>query len=86
MDDQTHQNQSTYEHEIPLPIKSPNLSIIIQNFKAQITREIRRSGEYEFAWQRSFYDRIVRNDYELNLFREYIIHNPGILKEELVEE
>ncbi|MBN2541256.1 transposase [bacterium] len=84
--DRTHQQQSMNQHQISLPIKSPNLSIVIQNFKAQITRDIRKSGEYSFAWQRSFYNSIVRNNYELNLFREYITKNPEILKEELKEE
>jgi hypothetical protein len=28
------------------------------------------------VWQRSFYDRIIRNDYELERTREYIRNNP----------
>ncbi len=28
-------------------------------------------------WQRSFYDRVIRNDRELNAIREYIQANPG---------
>ncbi len=27
-------------------------------------------------WQRSFYDRIIRNEIELNKIREYIFKNP----------
>ncbi|MCH8019984.1 hypothetical protein IH785_08990 [candidate division KSB1 bacterium] len=28
------------------------------------------------VWQRSFFDRVIRNDDELNRIREYILHNP----------
>ncbi|MCH7677032.1 hypothetical protein IH879_19085 [candidate division KSB1 bacterium] len=27
-------------------------------------------------WQRNYYDRIIRDEDELNRIREYIIHNP----------
>ncbi|MFC1678566.1 hypothetical protein ACFLZ9_02385 [Patescibacteria group bacterium] len=37
---------------------------------------IHKSGLSEFAWQRSFYDRIVRNEDELNRIRKYILNNP----------
>ncbi|MBK6910938.1 MAG: hypothetical protein IPH10_08425 [bacterium] len=28
------------------------------------------------VWQRSFYDRIIRNEHELGLARQYIMDNP----------
>ena len=28
------------------------------------------------VWQKSFYDRIIRNSFELGIIREYILHNP----------
>lgn len=30
----------------------------------------------EKLWQRSFFDRIIRNDHELGLARKYIVENP----------
>ena len=58
---------------------SPNkntLSVIIRTFKAAVTRQCRLNGHEHLKWQRSFYDRIVRNDDELNRIREYIHYNP----------
>ena len=28
-------------------------------------------------WQRSYYDHIIRNEYSLNMIRQYILYNPG---------
>ncbi|MCX6807390.1 MAG: hypothetical protein NTZ80_01085 [Patescibacteria group bacterium] len=53
------------------------IPIIINHFKSAVTREIRRQNlDVNFAWQKSFYDRIIRDDDELNRIREYIIQNP----------
>ena len=27
-------------------------------------------------WQRNYFDRVIRNDVELNAIREYIVNNP----------
>ena len=65
---------------IPLSIISNNkygkLSKIIKSFKNAVTTHIKNS-KYVFAWQRSYHDRIIRNDEELNRIREYIIENPS---------
>ena len=53
----------------------PNLSNIIGGFKAGVSREIRGLG-LPFIWQRSFYDRIIRNESELLKIRKYIKLNP----------
>ena len=58
---------------------SPNkntLSVIIRTFKAAVTRQCRLNGYEHFKWQRSFFDRVIRNDDELNKIREYILYNP----------
>ena len=58
---------------------SPNrktLSVVIRTFKAAVTRQCRLNGHGHFKWQRGFYDRIVRDEDELNRIREYIITNP----------
>lgn len=51
------------------------LSIIIQQFKRQVTIET-RSLHNKKIFQRSFYDRIIRNEKELYNIRKYIIDNP----------
>jgi REP element-mobilizing transposase RayT len=53
------------------------LPVIIGSFKSSVTRLIRKSdyGRY-FAWQKSYYDRIIRNDNELKTLRNYIKTNP----------
>lgn len=53
------------------------LSKIIHWYKSSIKREIRKKYENsEFSWQKSFYDRIIRNEKELLKIREYIEENP----------
>ncbi len=53
------------------------LSKIIHGFKSSVTREIRKKFENsEFAWQKSFYDHIIRNEKSLFNIRQYIINNP----------
>lgn len=48
-----------------------SLSSIIMSFKRAITNKCKRK-----VWQRSFYDRIVRNKKEFDEINEYIIYNP----------
>ena len=50
---------------------APTLSQVIKNFKENVTRNIGFS-----VWQRSFYDRIIRNEQEYRAFWEYIETNP----------
>jgi REP element-mobilizing transposase RayT len=57
------------------------LSKIIQGFKAAVTKEINKiqkiQNDFHFQWQKSFYDRIIRDEDELNRVRKYIIDNPA---------
>lgn len=49
------------------PLRRWNISNAIKGFKIGVTKEIRQNyGNYEFAWQRSFYDIIIRNDQQLH--------------------
>ncbi len=50
-------------HELSLQHKS--LSTVIGYFKMNSSRDIHKSGLTNFKWQRSFYDRIIRNEKEL---------------------
>jgi putative transposase len=55
-----------------------SLSAIMRSFKSAVTKEIniRRGTPGASIWHRSFYDRIVRNQKELERFRRYIVNNP----------
>lgn len=52
------------------------LSKVIQSFKSSCTKEIKCTGFNNQVWQRSFYDRIIRNETELYRIRKYISENP----------
>ena len=52
-----------------------SLATVIRGFKSAITKYARERG-IAFAWQTRFYDRIVRNQNELNAIVEYIENNP----------
>jgi REP element-mobilizing transposase RayT len=53
------------------------LSKITKSFKEIFVKQIRKQYQnYDFKWQRSFYDRIIRNEKELYNIRQYIINNP----------
>jgi putative transposase len=49
---------------------------IIRAFKGAVTYRIRREAGYGFAWQRGFYDSVVRDAVMLDKLRLYIINNP----------
>lgn len=53
------------------------LSKLIQQFKRTVTIKIKsRAYKLNFKWQRSFYERIIRNERELFNIRRYIHQNP----------
>ena len=65
--------------------KKWNLWNIIKLFKSFFTKNINKSqNKIYFAWQNNYYDRIIRNDDELDRIRKYIIENP--LKWELEKD
>ena len=60
------------------------LSDVIERFKSLTTKRyidgVRVHGWHSFSgklWQRSFHDRIIRNETELNNMRTYICNNPS---------
>ncbi|MBA4250756.1 MAG: hypothetical protein C0425_01840 [Chlorobiaceae bacterium] len=66
------------------PQRKSSLSQIIQWFKTMTTneflREIKNNNWEPFhgkLWQKNYYERIIRNEIELNKVREYIINNPS---------
>jgi REP element-mobilizing transposase RayT len=56
--------------------KIKSLSQIIGALKTMSSKELHLKGLKEFKWQRSFYDRIIRNEKELYQIRKYIEQNP----------
>ncbi len=61
----------------------PTLGQLVRAFKAVITRRIRQAGGEGFAWQRNYYERIIRNERELHAIRRYIRDNPTRWAEDL---
>jgi REP element-mobilizing transposase RayT len=54
----------------------PVLGKIIRAYKARAAKFVHDAGFTEFAWQRNYYEHIIRNGESLNRIREYIIYNP----------
>ncbi len=54
--------------------KQNRLATIIGGFKQSITR-FARTQQPSFAWQERYYDRIIRNQDEMNRIAEYIDNN-----------
>ena len=58
--------------------KPDSLGAIIGQYKSRTTRKINRlrntSGNH--IWQRNYYDRVIRNEKELQAIRRYIENNP----------
>ena len=63
------------EYQNKLGPQSKNLSSIIRGFKIGV-KKFCTNNNVIFAWQSRFYDRIIRNEKELNNIRQYIIDNP----------
>ncbi|MEM9953915.1 MAG: hypothetical protein AAF846_20060 [Chloroflexota bacterium] len=53
---------------------------MIGSYKSVVTRQINliRETKSPPIWHRSFHDRIIRNDVELNKLREYTLYNPSL--------
>lgn len=55
---------------------APTLGNIVRAYKAASTRLIRQAGAPDFAWQRNYYEHVVRDEKSLNRIRQYILDNP----------
>ncbi len=53
-----------------------SISNVIGSFKSLTTIALHKLGLIDFKWQRSFYDRIIRDEKELFYIRRYIEQNP----------
>ncbi len=67
--------------DAPRPTKAVSGSIgsLVGTFKSSATKRINHKyGEYSSPiWQRGYYDKIIRNERQLNAIRQYIIDNPA---------
>jgi putative transposase len=70
----------------PTTLKSNSLGSIIGQFKSIVTKQINRIRNHPGmpAWQRNYYEHVIRNEKDLNQIRQYIKDNP--LQWELDEE
>ena len=55
---------------------APTLGTIVGSYKSAVSKHIRRSGFTEFAWQRNYFEHIIRNDHSYEYIANYIINNP----------
>ncbi|MCK5122577.1 MAG: transposase [Candidatus Pacebacteria bacterium] len=60
----------------PQTQKIKPLSELIGAFKTTSSNLIHQNSLSEFQWQRNYYDRIIRNEKELDKIRKYIFENP----------
>ena len=55
---------------------SQTIGSIIRGFKIGVTKYARNKTNVYSVWQPNYYDRIIRNEDELNRIRAYILQNP----------
>ncbi len=61
-----------YQHVIPKSVGS-----IIRTYKAAVTRWCNKNGSEHFAWQRNYYEHVIRDENDLERIRNYIASNPA---------
>ena len=76
--DEPRSYQPTASDSTPPPQKRHGLPEIVRALKTFSARLInqRRDTQGVPVWQRNYYERIVRNEHELNTIRQYIDENP----------
>ena len=70
-----HQHRREPHH--PNPSSKKTVGRIIGAFKTTSSKMIHNAGYLDFDWQRSFYDRIIRSERQLQNTRMYIRNNPS---------
>lgn len=71
------QNDVGTGRDLSLPnSKIKSVSSIMGAYKTTTSKNIRNAGNFEFQWQRSFHDVIVRNKIAYQNFIKYIEENP----------
>ena len=60
-----------------MPVSKPSLGVIVRSLKSATTKQVHELGGHaDRLWQPNYYERVVRNEQELNRIRQYIISNP----------
>ena len=59
------------------PQRMSMLNEMMRTFKAVTSHTIRKNGTSSFAWQRDYYEHIIRNQDQLDFVRTYISNNPA---------
>lgn len=65
----------SYRH-MGLMNQTPTLGYIVRYFKGKTSYELHANGFNVKIWQRNYYERIIRNERELEKIRRYIYLNP----------
>lgn len=64
-------------------LKPGSLPVAIRSFKSIVAKTAHKKFSIiKFNWQAGFYDRIIRNETELNKIREYIQNNPKMWEQD----
>ncbi|MEN8194667.1 MAG: transposase [Bacteroidota bacterium] len=74
-------NENNVGNNYSCSLQNRNMELlpkIISQFKSSVTRQIRKQfNNYDFAWQKSFFDHIIRTEKSLFNIRNYIFYNPS---------
>lgn len=72
----TRRSKSNIQSSFQSP--SQTIGSVIRGFKSAVTHSINalRNSPGSPVWQRNYYERVIRNENELNGLREYINYNP----------
>ena len=59
--------------------KGQSLGAVVGSFKSAVTRRINQMLGYKggSVWQRNYFERVIRDERELDEIRQYIFNNPG---------
>jgi len=70
-------DRATHESPLPRGPSAKSIGAIVGTYKATVSKQVHeRNSRKDRLWQRSYYERVIRNDNELEKTREYIINNP----------
>lgn len=65
-------------------VKFGSIIAMVGSYKSAVTKLINRKRNKKTppVWHRSFHDRIIRDEHELNVLREYTLYNPALWTED----
>ena len=56
---------------------SNNIGAIVRGYKSSVTKQINLLNYHGSAWQRDYYEHIIRNEQSYQRISDYIINNPA---------